>query len=428
MKTIKKTRRYFLKLMMSIISVIVIVALVAIYMLSYTNTEVNNNTRLSSLDEIRITSTDKNIDINDMFSDTALSEKESSDIGSHVVMVVNKEDILYKVTSIKGLSDSVFDKAKELTIQGESEGKIEINDRIWQYNVSPAELDISGFDEVDVKQLDDCYGIRLIDITESQRSLQMLLVSLSIIGIILLLLFFFFCLYFSKRATKPMVDVLEQQQQFIADASHELKTPISIIKANCGVLQANMDETIESQKEWLDNIKSGTDRMTQLIQNLITVAKIEDDTELIQSRISLQEIVEEVLYPLDLLIQDKKLEITINNIGDTTIYNDANLIHQVITIILDNAIKYSNSNGQINIVIKQEKKDISLAITNTGKGIPKEDINKIFHRFYRSEDARTQDGSYGLGLSIAATIMERINGKIIVDSIEDEWTTFTLRF
>ena len=225
-----------------------------------------------------------------------------------------------------------------------------------------------------------------------------------------------------------MTDVMERQQQFVADASHELKTPVSIIKANCSVLYANEESTIASQREWLDSIVIGSDRMTNLIQGLIVLAKIEGiDHEIIRSEISLGKEIDESLDMLDLMIRKKALTVEISPSADT-IWSDPDRVRQVVGIVLDNAIKYSNDGGMMHISITQEKKWLCLSVSNTGDGIAKEDLAKIFNRFYRAQGARTPDGSYGLGLSIAQAVMRQLGGSIAADSVLGESATFSLRF
>ena len=128
---------------------------------------------------------------------------------------------------------------------------------------------------------------------------------------------------------------------------------------------------------------------------------------------------------LDLRIEEKSLAVEIRCEGDT-IWSDRDCIRQVLDVVLDNAIKYADDGGTIRISVVQEKKWCCLLVFNTGVGIKSEDLEKIFERFYRAEGARTQDGSYGLGLSIAQTVMYQLGGSITVESIPGKDATFIL--
>lgn len=135
-----------------------------------------------------------------------------------------------------------------------------------------------------------------------------------------------------------------------------------------------------------------------------------------------------MLAAMELMIQDKSLTIK-ENFGNTpAIQSDPDRIRQVINIVLDNAIKYTHHGGLIQIDISQEKKWVCLSVSNTGDGIAKEDLEKIFDRFYRAESARTSNGSHGLGLSIARTVMRQLGGSITAESVVGQSTTFTMRF
>jgi len=430
MDMITKTRRRFMSLMMLVTAAIVVTALVAVYWLTYNSQEVNNRRRLNSFEEIRVTE-NGTVSFGDHKADAYVVERTVSDIGSGFSMLVNNQGQLISTFASEENQtgeQELFQTAADIAWLGENYSKVELEGRMWQYSVSPAVASITIDSEQQLKRSDEIYHVRFVDITESRQTLGTLALTLCVIGALLLLFFFFFSLFFSRRAIGPLTEVIERQQQFVADASHELKTPVSIIKANCSVLYANEESTIASQREWLDSIVIGSDRMTNLIQGLIALAKIEGtDNEIIKSEISLGKEIDELLDTLDLMIQKKALTVEISHSADT-IWSDIDRVRQVVGIVLDNAIKYSNDGGMMGISITQEKKWLSLSVSNTGDGIAKEDLEKIFNRFYRAQGARTSDGSYGLGLSIAQAVMRQLGGTITADSILGESATFSLRF
>ena len=430
MDMITRTRRRFMSLMMLVTAVIVVMALVTVYWITYNSQEVNNRRRLNSFEEIHVTE-NGTVSFGDHKADAYVVERTAIDIGSSFSMLVNSQGQLMSTFASKenqAQEQELFQTAADIAWVGENYSKVELEGRMWQYAVSPAVANITMDDEQQLEKSDEIYHIRFVDITESRQMLGTLALTLGVIGALLLLFFFFFSLFFARRAIGPLTDVMERQQQFVADASHELKTPVSIIKANCSVLYANEESTIASQREWLDSIVIGSDRMTNLIQGLIVLAKIEGiDHEIIRSEISLGKEIDESLDMLDLMIRKKALTVEISHSADT-LWSDPDRVRQVVGIILDNAIKYSNDGGMMHISITQEKKWLCLSVSNTGDGIAKEDLEKIFNRFYRAQGARTPDGSYGLGLSIAQAVMRQLGGTITADSVLGESATFSLRF
>jgi len=419
-----------MSLMMLVTAVIVVMALVTVYWITYNSQEVNNRRRLNSFEEIHVTE-NGTVSFGDHKADAYVVERTAIDIGSSFSMLVNSQGQLMSTFASKenqAQEQELFQTAADIAWVGGNYSKVELEGRMWQYAVSPAVASITMDDEQQLEKSDEIYHIRFVDITESRQMLGTLALTLCVIGALLLLFFFFFSLFFARRAIAPLTDVMERQQQFVADASHELKTPVSIIKANCSVLYANEESTIASQREWLDSIVIGSDRMTNLIQGLIVLAKIEGiDHEIIRSEISLGKEIDESLDMLDLMIRKKALTVEISPSADT-IWSDPDRVRQVVGIVLDNAIKYSNDGGMMHISITQEKKWLCLSVSNTGDGIAKEDLEKIFNRFYRAQGARTPDGSYGLGLSIAQAVMRQLGGTIAADSVLGESATFSLRF
>ncbi len=429
MDMITKTRRRFMSLMMLVIAMIITAALVAVYWLTYSSQEANNRSRLNSFEEITVTE-DGTVSLGKGDVDAVVVERIAPDIGIHFSMLTNNRgEIITVFSKVETSAQDLYQTAADIAWSGENYGKVELDGRVWQYSVSPAVTSIvQEDDEPQIIEADEIYQIRFVDITESGQTLRTLTATLFVIGISLLLFFFFFSLFFSKRAVAPLREVLKKQQQFVADASHELKTPVSIIKANCSVLYANEEQTIASQKEWLNNIGTGADRMTALIQNLLAMSKIEGtDNDLIPAEIHLCKVIEESLDTMDLRIKKKSLTIE-TSYGNDLIWSDPDRVRQVMYVVLDNAIKYANDSGRIRIFVAQQKKWCCLSVFNTGVGIKSEDLEKIFDRFYRAEGARAQDDGYGLGLSIAQTVMRQLGGSITAESILDQNATFTLYF
>jgi len=429
---IDKTRRRFMWLMASITSLIIAAALIAIYLLTYSNLEATNRARLTANEELRVSDEATiNLGEGENRNRTVVVERITSDIGNYFNMMVDGNgQLLTAYSTYTEQSGSEYQTAANIALSGKNYGKTELLGRYWQYGVFRDGINFTLEEDVQIENYPgEVSYIRFVDITESRQMLRTLAITLVGIGLLLFLLFFFFSAYFSKRAIHPMIEVLEKQRQFVADASHELKTPVSIIKTNCSALRANEDQTVAEQTEWLDNIETGANRMSKLIQNLIALVKIEGtDNDVMESQVWLDREIDETLSAFQLIIDDKQLCVEKCYESGIGIVSDPDRVNQVINIILDNAIKYTNQGGTIQLAVIREKKWTYLSVSNTGMGIAKEHLDKIFNRFYRVESARSHDGSHGLGLSIAAAAMEQLGGAISVDSAVNDHTVFTVRF
>ena len=227
----------------------------------------------------------------------------------------------------------------------------------------------------------------------------------------------------TKWIIKPVVESFNKQKQFVADASHELKTPISVIMANAEALENDINE-----KKWLNNIKSEAERMNSLVTDLLDLARLENDTEKkIYNVEDLSKAIETSLLTFESLIYENKIKLEYNIEKDIKYKCNKNEIKQLVAILVDNAIKHSKENGEIKLNLKKEKDDIYLNVSNKGKEIPKEMQQKIFERFYRADESRNRDDNrYGLGLAIAKNIVINYKGKIWVQS-ENGVTTFFVK-
>lgn len=247
-------------------------------------------------------------------------------------------------------------------------------------------------------------------------------------SIIMFILLELIIVYVSKKLTqwiiKPVVEAFNKQKQFIADASHELKTPLSVIMASAEALENEPDE-----KKWLDNIKSESERMNKLISDLLEMAKSENGFKEQFINEDLSKIVERSVLTFEGLMYEKDIKLDYKIEENIKFLCNGNQIKQLVSILLDNAIKHTYSKGKIEVELKKEKANtIVLTITNQGKEIPKEEQEKIFERFYRIDESRNRnDNRYGLGLAIAKNIVTNHNGEISVIS-ENGHTTFKIFF
>ncbi len=266
-------------------------------------------------------------------------------------------------------------------------------------------------------------SLTIIDNTMTQNKLLSLLRTSIVIFILLEIIIIIVALKITSWIIKPVIESFNKQKQFIADASHELKTPITVIMANAEALENDPNE-----KKWVDNIRSESERMNELITDLLDLAKLENGANIENYHIeNLSKIVEKTLLTFESLIYENNIELVYNISENININCNSNQMKQLTAILLDNAIQHSEKDGKITVTLEKEKNDIVLKVSNKGKEIPKEMQEKIFERFYRADESRNRDSNrYGLGLAIAKNIVINHNGKISVHS-ENQYTTFIVK-
>lgn len=241
-----------------------------------------------------------------------------------------------------------------------------------------------------------------------------------LITIFLLLFFFVWLLSFSVFA--PIKKSLKKQNQFISDASHELKTPIAIISANADVIKQS------GENLWVDNIKSQTKRLNNLVADMLTLAKMDErDTPLNIQEFNISDAVTEILLPFDAVAFEKNKNLIFNISPNISYKGDKNSVKKIANILTDNAIKHASDHGDIIIELKKEDKKIIFSVYNSGCSIPDEDTDKIFERFYRGDNSRSREsGGSGLGLSIAKSIADLNKWKLNAKSKVNEYMKITL--
>ena len=192
----------------------------------------------------------------------------------------------------------------------------------------------------------------------------------------------------------------------------------------------NRNETIHNQMKWLHYMKVATDRMTKMITNLLELAQFDQvNPQLEMKMIHISSIIEEMVFSMEAAAKDKGIPVTCSIEPQIMVKGDSDKIKQLAMILLDNAHKYTNENGKIDIALEKDKKKVFFRVRNTGKGIAEEDLPNIFNRFYGGDRSRhLEKNSFGLGLSIAKSIANELGGKIHVSSEENNWTTFTVMF
>ena len=270
------------------------------------------------------------------------------------------------------------------------------------------------------------YEDNLIILVDNSDSNNKLLTSLKvsiIIFIVLEIIIYLISKILSKWIIKPAEDSFNKQKEFIADASHELKTPLAVIMASAEAMEKDND------KKWLNNIQSESERMNKLIKDLLDLAKMDNDKiKKVYEVVNLSKLTEKSILTLESLIYEKNIKLDYNIDDNINFKCNGDEIKQLLAILLDNAIKHSQDKGKIIINLNKVKDNIVLEIKNKGLPIPKGEEERIFERFYRVDKSRNRnDNRYGLGLAIAKEIVSRHNGNISASS-NNGYTTFKVIF
>jgi two-component system phosphate regulon sensor histidine kinase PhoR len=220
------------------------------------------------------------------------------------------------------------------------------------------------------------------------------------------------------------------RQEFLADVSHELKTPIFAAQGFVHTLLDNPDEDLEIRIKFLEKAAKSLDGLDNLVQDLLTVSQIETGAIKIEKKkINLRPLIEEIFEQVE--AKAKKRDVKLKLIapkGEIQVKADTQRISQVIMNLVVNAIKYGNEKGLVQIIITEKKKAYTISVVDNGPGIPYEHLNRIFERFYRVDKSRAKNsGGTGLGLSIVKHIVQAHNSKISVQSEENKGTRFEFK-
>ena len=228
----------------------------------------------------------------------------------------------------------------------------------------------------------------------------------------------------SRMVMKPVQESYEKQKSFITDAGHEIKTPLTIIDADATILEMDCGE----DNEWIKDIRAQVARLSSLTKDLIYLSRMEEEKPQVQMiDFPLSDVITETAQSFQSLARVQEKTFTVDVEPMLNLCGDEKAIAQLISILLDNALKYSDDGGRIEVSLKARGKQRELRVFNTGKAIAPADQEHIFDRFWRADPAHGREtGGHGLGLAIARTIVDVHRGKITVDSREGFGTAFTV--
>ena len=266
------------------------------------------------------------------------------------------------------------------------------------------------------------FTIVFSDTTTENSTLTQLFYSCLAIYIVAMVVFLGISILLSHWVIKPVAVAWDQQRQFVADASHELKTPLSVIMANAELMQGDEIGTEDPQK-YAGNILDTTYQMRALVENMLEMARVDNGVKMDFSPVDFNQLVSDAVLSFQLLYEEREMGLESTVPDGITLNGSEQHLYQVLDVLLDNALKYSTPGSTVRTELKKIGHSCLLTVSNMGDPISREDLKNVFKRFYRGNAARSCNGSYGLGLSIAESIIEAHKGKIWAES-KNGYNTF----
>ena len=262
------------------------------------------------------------------------------------------------------------------------------------------------------------------DISSERATLANLVRTCLAIGVIALAAFFLISLFLARWAVRPVERAWEQQRQFVADASHELKTPLAVILTDAELLGSST-ATEEQKARYAGDILTMSNRMRGLVGSLLDLTRVENGAvEKTMERLDLSALTEEALLPFEPLYFERELTLESEVTPGIRVNGSSPHLRQTLEILLDNGLKYADAPGTVTVRLGKQGRRCLLAVSTPGAALSKEELSDIFKRFYRADKARAMDDSYGLGLAIAREIVTEHRGRIWAESAEGRNTFF----
>lgn len=403
----EKLRKKTFYIIFGIITSFIFLALLFLNIQSY-QTEYNSiKTNLSRMDNILTSTIRPNDIIIGKDTENSLNNKMIMDYNFYTLLLDKNNNIIHKIShSENTLNQNILEKANKILNKADQD-EIKIN--CLYLNKIAYNLKVGEF-------------LIIVDTSLSSTRLIKILISSITIFLLCEILIYYVSKKITDWLTMPVEESFNKQKEFIANASHELKTPLAVIMASTDCIEVNKEN-----EKWINNLQRESERMNNLITRLLDLSKSENGIDKENYTInSLSKIVEKTTLTFESLAFENNVTIE-SNIEKNIMFNCSEPdIEELISIILDNAIKHSYKDSIVTVNLYKAKNDIIIDIINNGEEIPKEDYEKIFERFYRRDKSRNRSSNrYGLGLAIAKNIVTNHSGQIKAFS-ENSYTTFRI--
>ena len=274
-----------------------------------------------------------------------------------------------------------------------------------------------------VQTLRDGYEVSFTSRTPLVTSLRKTVLICAIVFVGSLAVFFFISYAFASYAVRPVGEAWEAQKTFVADASHDLKTPLTVVLANSDLLMSHKDDRIEDQLKWVESTREEASYMRSLVEKMLELAKTENAGKAALTKVNVSETTELVTLQLEPVAFERGIALETEIEKDVYALCEEESYRRLCNILIDNAIKYGED--RVKVTLERTDKHAVLKVNNSGRAIDPERLGHIFERFYRADEARTV-GGHGLGLSIAYNIVKSFGGRIDAESTDKDGTTFTV--
>ncbi len=300
-----------------------------------------------------------------------------------------------------------------------------------------AYVESSGSDTGSVKALDLEYkkletalgtAVAFTSRTDTVSTVTSAIIIAASVDAVIMLFIAFISFRLASLSMKPVQEAWDSQKRFIADASHELKTPLTVILANNSILEANVRDGKTLQ--WIDSTRYEAERMQKLIEEMLFLAKSDEGGyKMSLGEVDISETAEQCCLSFEPVAFDQNVFIDTEIEPDVMLTTDLSMVEKVFGVLLDNAVKHSEKGGSVLFSLSSDVRSVRISVSNKGEPIPEENIEHVFERFYKAESSRTADSAksgFGLGLAIAHDIVEKLGGSISVRSTAEEGTVFTV--
>ena len=349
---------------------------------------------------------------------------------SFVVNIQNDGSI--DVFSMLDIKNSEYVQATKTVLERNiKKGELNMAGRAWQYDLKQASELVQGGPSPSYR-----VSIVFIDVEEAERGLRELALSLLIIGLVAIGAIFLISLFMANRSIGPVEESMNRQRRFIADASHELRTPIAVIAANAEAAK----DAPSDDKRWINNIADEAYLMDGLVRNLLALARSEE-AQINAAQFDLFDAIRTESDRVETFLFEKNIAFILDfppeQSEPLTVFTDRSKVQSILSVLFENAVKYTPDGGHVTItagMTENNKKNdhyAYISVSNTGAYIPPEDIEHVFDRFFRTDRSRNSEtGGYGIGLSIAKEIARTLGGELAANSEQstdgDAINTFTL--
>ena len=257
--------------------------------------------------------------------------------------------------------------------------------------------------------------IAFVDMSMEQATLQELMGSYLQIGLAALVLLLGVSILLARWATRPVAKAWQQQRRFLSDASHELKTPLTVILSNAELLEAAPLDPRPAR--WADNIRSEAKQMKSLVEEMLTLARADNAVPTaVMTEVSLSDLATDCALAFEPVAFEAGKPLESDIAPDVTVTGDGDKLRQLVGVLLDNAIKYGRAGGTITLALRRTDRQARLTVSNPGDPIPPEQLGRLFERFYRADASRGEQSGFGLGLPIAAAIASEHKGTLKAES------------